>query len=927
MPNGLYISPSKFISFDEMKTASLKQEIASRSAAWDFSGVIGLLPDPDPILQKLGNGVEILQELTADGHLTSIMQSRRLGTLKQEFKFEPGVDEDDQTTSQSEQLCQDFNRDMAAIKGRDLVSSILDAPFYGMTPIELTYEPGSHIHLKKVEAKPVRWFGFDDKNNPCFKSLDQPDEGEKLPWGKFVFARHFPTYDNPYGLRLLTRCFWPITFKKGGLKFWVSFMEKYGMPFLLGHYAKGTTPDEQQAMLTKLERMVQNAVAVVPDGDKIEMLGGSGKTGGGYMMFDRMRSAMDAEMSKVILGQTLTTEAGDKGSHSLGKVHGEVLSDFQESDKMLAKETLDEIAALYAQINTDNVPPPVCKFYEDEDPQKDFADRDKTLEESGRFRLKPSYYVRRYGFQEDDFEIVEPESQDPTPDTPAPASEDHSEKEDSFSEANQLAMATRAQAELDAQADEFTQDGIDVFSSFKKQLRTWLKEADSVEAALAAIPTLFDTLQIQELQSSLLSALMVADRLGVDSVPKEDSYAEAVYGAGKPFREAIDFFQAKAFTIAGHTQADLVAAVKDELTRAMEEGVSIKDFRQSLDSIFISKGLDPLSKHHIDTIYRTNMQSAFQAGRYTQLTKPHILKARPYWKYVAVRDGVTRPAHAKMNGKIFHHENPIWRIWYPPNGFNCRCLVVSLSAREIERDGLTVETKDLSGSAFEHINKDTGEIKTFVLNPDAGWGAAGGSLEKLLKQQHDKSGGTQVWREKKGQPGPEELGRPKKGMINPVHWLAVTRGPRLEDLIEDHGISEKEALAQIESSYRKLMGISPLESQSVIRSKDGEALTVTMQALAHAMVKRDDGRERFLPYLRHTLENPYEILLTEYETPSGNTKYRKKYIGLYKGEKKEDMVIVGEITKDGSVMWNIMNTRAKDLDRQRRGARVLYGQE
>lgn len=203
MPDGIYITPTKFVSFAESKRnlSSLKQEIASRSAAWDFSGLVGLLPDPDPILRKRGDGVEILEELTGDGHLLSVMQGRKLGSLKQEFTFEPGVDEDGKKTSQSEQLCKDFTRDMAKLKNRDLISSILDAPYYGMTPIELTFEPGAYLQLRKLEAKPVRWFGFDEDNEPRFRSLEEAEEGEKLPWGKFVFARHFPTYDNPYVLR------------------------------------------------------------------------------------------------------------------------------------------------------------------------------------------------------------------------------------------------------------------------------------------------------------------------------------------------------------------------------------------------------------------------------------------------------------------------------------------------------------------------------------------------------------------------------------------------------------------------------------------------------------------------------------------------------------------------------------------------------
>jgi len=408
----IYITPTQSIGFEdgERNLSSLKQEIASRPTAYDFTELVGLLPDPDPILAKLGNGVEILESLTSDPHLIAVMQSRKLGVLKQEFRFSPGVVGNDKPTSQAEAICKDFKQDITRLATRDLLSSILDCPYYGMTPIELTFGSAEgRLCLLKLEAKPLRWFGFDGDNKPYFRSLEKPEEGEKIPWGKFVFARHFPTYDNPYGMRLLSHCFWPITFKKAGLKFWVTFMEKYGMPFLLGHYSRGTQPDDQKAMLEKLERMVRNAVAVVPEGDRIEMLGGSGKTGGSYMVFDKMRQAMDSEISKVIQGQTLTTEAGNRGSRALGQVHSDVLSTFQKSDRQLTKTTLDEIAKIFTQVNSENVPSPVCNFFKAEDPKKDFAERDNALIKGskGRIWLSKSYYMKRYGYHDDDFELVE----------------------------------------------------------------------------------------------------------------------------------------------------------------------------------------------------------------------------------------------------------------------------------------------------------------------------------------------------------------------------------------------------------------------------------------------------------------------------------------------------------------------------------------
>ena len=44
-----------------------------------------------------------------------------------------------------------------------------------------------------------------------------------------------------------------------------------------------------------------------------------------------------------------------------------------------------------------------------------------------------------------------------------------------------------------------------------------------------------------------------------------------------------------------------------------------------------------------------------------------------------------------MNGKVFSADHPIWDTWYPPNGFRCRCQVVTLSKRQVEERGLKVE--------------------------------------------------------------------------------------------------------------------------------------------------------------------------------------------------------------------------------------------
>lgn len=422
MKNGIYIDPHTFVDFSEstgqmafMPQRVIMDEIATRGNAWDYSGLMGLLPDPDPILEKLGYGPEVLESLTSDGHLCGVIQQRKLGTLKKEHKWEPGSAAGEEPTPQAKKLCEQLVEDMKEVDVYNLMSALLDTPLYGMQPLEIIWKRRSdRIGIADIRALPSRWFGFDEENNPRFVSRSNPWGGEGLPWGKFVVARHFPTYDNPYGLRLLSRCFWPVAFKKGGIKFWLTFAEKYGMPFMLGKYRQGASDTEQTEMLDRLTSMCRSAVAVIADGGSVEMLNqGSGK-GSSADIYKGLKDAMDHEMSKVIVGQTLTSEPGEGGggSYGLGKQHGETLEDIRAGDQKLIVSVMERISSIYAVVNGlhgregAGVEPPSFSWFEEDDPKKDFAERDKVVSETG-VRFKKGYYVRQYGYKEDDFEIQE----------------------------------------------------------------------------------------------------------------------------------------------------------------------------------------------------------------------------------------------------------------------------------------------------------------------------------------------------------------------------------------------------------------------------------------------------------------------------------------------------------------------------------------
>jgi phage gp29-like protein len=280
---------------------------------------------------------------------------------------------------------------------------MLDAPFYGMSPIEVIWNAENHKWLPdKIVGKPPEWFMFDPENNLRFKSLTDMIEGEEIPEYKFLLPRHHASYQNPYGERVLSRCFWPVTFKKGGFKFWSIFTEKFGMPWIIGKVPRSTNDTERSSLLTNLTSMVQDAVAVINDDESVDITEASGKKASADI-YDKLIEAANKEVSKAILGQTATTE-GTPGK--LGDEHAQIETkeDIVDSDKQMVCSAWNLLFRWITELNSAGANPPEFVFYEEEDIRKTRSERDTELSNQG-VRFTKFYYQRAYNLQEKDFEI------------------------------------------------------------------------------------------------------------------------------------------------------------------------------------------------------------------------------------------------------------------------------------------------------------------------------------------------------------------------------------------------------------------------------------------------------------------------------------------------------------------------------------------
>lgn len=157
------------------------------------------------------------------------------------------------------------------------------------------------------------------------------------------------------------------------------------------------------------------------------------------------------------------------------------------------------------------------------------------------------------------------------------------------------------------------------------------------------------------------------------------------------YRKLSDAYKSRAFSVAGYASLEVLNQFLGELDRAVEEGGTKERFRERMNTYLRDNGYAGINHSRSDNIFRTNMQAAYNAGHYVSMSEPAVKKLRPYWKYVTAGDGGVRDSHAAMDDRVFAADDPIWDIWYPPNGFGCRCQVVTLSRNQFERGGYRLE--------------------------------------------------------------------------------------------------------------------------------------------------------------------------------------------------------------------------------------------
>ena len=338
----------------------------------------------------------------------------------------------------------------------------------------------------------------------------------------------------------------------------------------------------------------------------------------------------------------------------------------------------------------------------------------------------------------------------------------------------------------------------------------------------------------------------------------------------------------RAFAVSGIAKQAELETVFNSLQKAITDGTTFAEFQKECGAIFEKRGWTGDRAWRVDNIFRTNIQTAYMTGRFKQMKAAAAL--RPYWQYSAVDDKRTRPTHAALHGLVYPADHPFWDTWYPPNGFRCRCNMKSLSARQVEKRGLEVQSKDITGTLVEPIDPATGnKMPARLLMPDPGFKYnPGKAVHGGLTPNEGEGGyediGTRTFRSFK---------RRKIDNLPKDSYRAFEESkllPAKEDLKRLQNLSGKQAQQYYLEEFLKEFGIASGET-TVFTDAIGEPLVIGKELFQTASGRSKVVkfvRERYLKLLAETIKDPYEVwLVPQRSKKDGKVILRRRYIRAF----------------------------------------------
>lgn len=358
--------------------------------------------------------MELFEEMEEkDPHLFSQLQTRKNAVTGLDYEIIP-FDSDDE---RDKQIAEFVEEQINSIENfEDIQTDLLDAIGKGFAVSEIIwgYDEG-HVVINDIRSRHQKRFFWDTIDDSFKVRTAEHPEGITLPENKFILHRYKARSGHPSRAGVLRVVAWMYLFKNYDLKDWVSFAEVFGLPLRLGKYQPGASDEDKTALMQALIQIGADAAGIIPDGTSIEFI--TTEKTSSTDLYERLARYCDEQISKAILGQTLTSDSGG-GSYAQSKTHNEVRHDLTVADCKALASTFRRylIRPLVLYNFGENKRIPYLRYdCEEAGDLKETADIADTLINKVGLKIPTSYFYKK-------FSIPKPEKGEEVAVPPTPGS-------------------------------------------------------------------------------------------------------------------------------------------------------------------------------------------------------------------------------------------------------------------------------------------------------------------------------------------------------------------------------------------------------------------------------------------------------------------------------------------------------------------------
>jgi phage gp29-like protein len=280
--------------------------------------------------------LELAEEMEEkDLHYLSVLGTRKRQVAQLEITVEPASDS--AADAANAELVEAF---LDREELEDELFDLLDSIGKGYSVTEILWETSARQWMPaRLEWRQPQWFEFERTGGA---EILLREIGESRPLDPYKFVCHKTRAKSGLPIRggIARAAAWGYLFKNFAIKDWVVFAEVFGMPIRIGKYHAGASEAQKDELLRAVANIGSDRAAIVPDGMMLELVEAKAADRSSEV-FAQLAAYLDAQVSKAVLGQTLTTQEGESGSYALGKVHEAVRGDIERSDARQLAATLN----------------------------------------------------------------------------------------------------------------------------------------------------------------------------------------------------------------------------------------------------------------------------------------------------------------------------------------------------------------------------------------------------------------------------------------------------------------------------------------------------------------------------------------------------------------------------------------------------------